>query len=144
MAKLHEFWILPKGLNFRVDDYIEERIAFWGNVSFDPESMDEAEELQYYLWGYCEDKAYAASRVNDRMVMDSFQSFLPVRTLRKGFLPCFGLPLTDFAVIPCMELPGMADIISTLPPYAAWRRLRELCLEAFRENRNLLYRGVIS
>lgn len=142
MAKMHEFWILPKGLNLRADDILRNRVANWGELSFNGESMAAAREVAYYLWDYCEDKAYAAARVNDRMVMESFQCFLDIRTLREGYMPFRGLPMTSFAVIPCAELPAMADILAVMPPYAAWRRVRELCLKAHECDCNLLYRGI--
>ena len=143
MARLHEFWVLPKGLNQQADKILEGRIASWGGVSCSSEPMAEARELEYFLWDYCRSKAYAASRVNDRMVMESFQSFLPLRTLRRGYMPSYGLPLTDFAIIPHGELNTMAGILSALPPYAAWRRLRELCMVAVEQKCDLLYRGII-
>lgn len=143
MAKLHEFWVLPKGLNQQADEILEGRIATWGELSFSSEPMAEARELEYFLWDYCQSKAYAATRVNKRMVTESFQSFFPLRALRRGYMPGYGLPLTDFAVIPHGELATMADILSGLPPYAAWRRLRELCLQALEQGNHLLYRGIL-
>lgn len=143
MAKLHEFWVLPKGLNQRADELLEYRIATWGELSFAPAAIEEAKELEYFLWDYCRSKEYAATRVNKRMVLESFQSFLPLRTLSRGYVPFNGLPMMDFAVIPHGELSTMAGILSGLPPYAAWRRLRELCLQAMEQGCHLLHRGIL-
>lgn len=136
---MHSFWMLPVGVNQEVDHLIAEEIKNWGGVSLDGDKQALGENLQYYLRGICTSKAYAAIRVNDRMMLESFQCFLTIRTLRDGYLPCWGFPLDSTGIVPHKELDELIGILGTLPGYAAWKRLRHLCCEARTEGKNLLY-----
>lgn len=138
---MHSFWILPVGINREADHVITDEIENWGEVSLDGSERAQGENLRYYLWGICTSKAYAAIHVNDRMMMESFQCFLTIRTLRDGHLPCWGFPLDSIGVVPNGELDELIGILGTLPNYAAWKRLRELCCRAQKAGKNLLYSG---
>lgn len=137
----HSFWILPRGLDPKAEAILEERIRTWGTVSFRPERMAEAYMVSNLLLDYCKRGKNKALYINSRMMLESFQRLLPLHIMRDGYLPSWGLPLTSFAVIPNSELPEMIAILTYMPPYAAWRRLRELCVTAMEQGNHLLYKG---
>lgn len=143
-ARMHSFWILQKGYNLMADRVLEERIATWGCVPTRRGGpVEEAEELSRYLLDLSAAKAYAAIHVSNRMMLESFHAFLTVRTLTEGFLPDWGFRQDSVAVVPLGELPELIAILGTLPPYVAWERLRKLCIEAQKQGKHILYRGLL-
>ncbi len=143
-ARMHSFWILQKGYNLMADRILEERIATWGCVPTKRGGpVEEAEELSRYLLDLTDAKAYAAIHVNNRMMLESYHAFLTVKTLTEGFLPDWGFRQDSVAVVPLGELPELIAILGTLPPYAAWERLRKLCIEAQKQGKHILYRGLL-
>lgn len=143
-TRMHSFWILQKGVNLHADRVLEERIATWGCVPTRRGGpVEDAEELSRYLLDLTNAKAYAAIHVNNRMMLESFHAFLTVKTLTEGFLPDWGFRQDSVAVVPLGELPELIGILGVLPPYAAWERLRKLCVEAQKQGRHILYRGLL-
>lgn len=141
---MHSFWILPRGYNAIADRILEERMSTWGVVPISRGGpVEEAEELSRYLMDFSTAKAYAATHVNNRMMLESFHAFLTIRTLTEGFLPAWGFCQNSFSVVPVEELPELISVLGTLSPYAAWKRLQKLCIEAQKQGNHLLYRGIL-
>ncbi len=141
---MHSFWILPKGYNTMADRILAERITKWGVVPISRGGpAEEAEELSRYLLDFSTAKAYTATHINNRMMLESFHAFLTIKTLTEGFLPAWGFCQNSFSVIPAEALPELISILGTLSPYAAWRRLQKLCIEAQAQGNHLLYRGIL-
>lgn len=142
MAKMHEFWSLPKGECPEMEKLIDERTKIWGTLPLQQERIVEEMDLTFFLEDYCGFNQRVATRVSQRIMLESFMSFCHVRTLRRGFLPCWGLPLEDYAVIPAPHLAEFQQALLTLPPYASWQRLYELCRKSAEKGQHILYHGI--
>lgn len=141
--KKHSFWIMEPGLNVHVDNIVTERMKDWNTISFSQGEQIDAKEAAWYLCDFCTERKWDAIHVINRIILEHFQAFLPLRILRDGYYPIWGLPQTSYGIIPHDELPQMCDILMTLPPLASWNRLRELCMQAYGEGKHVIYQGIV-
>lgn len=144
MPRMHSFWTLPRGECPEMEELIEGRAEIWGTVPLKAGRYEVEElDLTFFVVDYCSSNERRAVRVNDRMMRESFQSFSHVKSLRRGFLPFWGLPLNDYAVIPVAHLTEFMQVLPLLPPAASWNRLYECCQVSIAKGQHVLYRGII-
>lgn len=144
MPKMHSFWTLPKGECPEMEKLIEARTLIWGTVPLRTERHEVEElDLRFLTEDYSRFNERSAVRVNHRIMWESFQCFSHVKTLCKGYLPFWGLPLRDYAIIPAPHLMDFMQVLSLLPPYASWQRLYNLCQHSIETGQHMLYRGIV-
>lgn len=143
MSVTHNFWILPTGFNPTAQRIIKERYDMWGIVPLQGRHWEDATRIRMFLTDFCIRKRRQAIHVNNRMMLDALSKLQDVRTLRNGWLPAWGIPMQDMAVIPSPEIPRLMLAIMVQPPSAAWRRLYELCREAFAKDDYILHESVL-
>lgn len=143
MALKHSFWILSDKTHPKLMEILNKRIANPDSAVLLPCEMSESVELMGFLRFATEGNDTTATHVSDKMMLEHFQSFLSVRILRDGHIPCRGFPMDGMGVIPPDSLTELIEVLSLLPPCATWTRLTALFQQASHNRLPVLYRGIV-